>query len=144
LLGPNRYSLNTRWNLLLSWSPDSTHLASCANGPAVFIWEVKSGTLVKTLSCEGIDMMSVAWSPAANLLAAISFPGGVYRWDVETWERHRIAPSEPTEMGLGWSPTGKVLAFEHHMNILHLWDLETEKVTRFSANLSIGVNTPVW
>ena len=67
----------------IEWSPDSTYIASASNGEAtadIQVWEATSGQLISLSRCDEEGVISLAWSPDGQRVAA-SFSGGlIYVW----------------------------------------------------------------
>jgi WD40 repeat protein/serine/threonine protein kinase len=137
-----------------AFSPDRTLVATaCAKG--VFVWDVATGMLVRSL--EGLQpcVSCVAFSPDGKLLAAGSSwsnerirgkCGGVMIWDVVTGrELHRFPRELPGTNCVLFSPDGKWLAagrgnhFGSSPGEIKIWDTEN-----WTEIYSLEHNNSVW
>jgi WD40 repeat protein len=100
--------------LSVSWSANSSWLASASDGRNLKLWDAKSGELLHTLG-EGIGhsagVLDVDWSPNQTQLVSGSRDFKIRLWDVESgmplgkpWKDHNCVRSTH------WHPTGKYIA----------------------------------
>jgi WD40 repeat protein len=66
----------------VAFSPDGRLLASGSDDKTIKLWEVASGSLVRTLSGHTNDVRSVAFSPDGRLLASGSDDKTIKLWDI--------------------------------------------------------------
>lgn len=97
----------------LSWSPDSTRLATGAWDKTIKIWDALTGTVLNTFSSQD-EVFSLSWSPDSDQLAAVIGTFTVFVWDIET---ENLVTSvieedlfESTPNVVAWSPDGQWLA----------------------------------
>jgi eukaryotic-like serine/threonine-protein kinase len=71
----------------VSFSPDSTTLASTSKDGTVGLWEPATGRLRRTLGGYPADVQACAFSPDGTLLATGSLKNGQLRiWDTQSWQ----------------------------------------------------------
>jgi WD40 repeat protein len=74
---------HTDWVLSVAFSPDGRLLASGSGDETIKLWEVASGSLVRTPSQATPGMSeSVAFSPDGRLLASGSYDDTIKLWDI--------------------------------------------------------------
>jgi len=111
--------------LAVTFSPDGKLLASTSLSE-VRVWEVSTGTEVKSLPSGDGWTYSVAFSPDGRLLAAGA--GVIKLWDVATWKEVRtIAPLGGSIRSVAFSPDGKLLASSGEGPRILLGDVGTGK-----------------
>ncbi|HRS14606.1 MAG TPA: WD40 repeat domain-containing protein, partial [Candidatus Bipolaricaulis sp.] len=71
------------WVRSVAFSPDGTVLASGSDDGTIKLWDVTSGTGLRTLTGHTYPVNSVAFSPDGKTLASGSNDGTVLLWDVE-------------------------------------------------------------
>jgi WD40 repeat protein len=114
---------HTDWVRSVAFSPDGRLLASgscgqpltqspwCAQGE-IKLWDVASGSLVRTLSGHTSDVNSVAFSPDGRLLASGSDDDTIRLWDGGHRQRsaHPLRPHRVWSLSVAFSPDGRLLA----------------------------------
>lgn len=101
----------------VGWSPDNRWLAAAYgsyNQNEVYIWNAKTGQLVKTLTSSQDDIYQISWSPDGKFLAASFYnpnsPGSISAlriWDSTTW---KMVKQYNNLQAFSWSPDGGQLA----------------------------------
>ncbi|MFS8823471.1 WD40 repeat domain-containing protein, partial [Synechococcus sp. W60.2] len=103
-----------------------------ANGnPAVYLWDPRSGALLKTLEAD-YPIEQVLLSPDGRHLLAAS-ASGIWIWNVGTGSRERTLPQPLSGLAtLALSPDGRLLASstDHRAQQIKLWDLRSGKELR--------------
>jgi WD40 repeat protein len=66
----------------VAFSPDGRLLASGSYDKTIKLWDVATGSLVRTLSGHTDDVYSVAFSPDGRLLASGSGDETIRLWDI--------------------------------------------------------------
>jgi WD40 repeat protein len=137
-LSEDEYNVNA-----IAFSPDGKTLASAAelwgNVPAIKLWDVGSGTLLRSLSGgKGYLFFSLAFSPDGKTLASGSADETVKLWDVATGTLLRtISGPEGDVDSVAFSPDGRMIAAARgpvpgtkDYNAVQLWDAATGTLVR--------------
>ncbi|MDE0315422.1 MAG: T9SS type A sorting domain-containing protein [Candidatus Poribacteria bacterium] len=105
----------------VAFSPDGNILASVGWEGTIFLWDVSTGTHIRTLSGR---VESISFSPDGNILAGGS--GGETRlWDVSTGTHIRTITGQSQVESVSFSPDGKTLATRDTDGMIFLWDVST-------------------
>ncbi len=127
----------------LSFSPDSTLIASCAEDASVRIWDAKTGTLLKTLTT-GVERYNcMKFSPDGKLLATVGKDNMVQVWSVPDFSLiSKLAGHTATVCAISWSRIGNLLASGGFDGQLIIWNLAsgTHSTIRTSSSSVNGVN----
>ena len=97
----------------VEFSPDGQQLATGSIDETVKIWNVATGTVVRTIPSLNGNITDVAWSPDGELLAVgVAWDGRVRIYSAATGElKHSHAiPDGPARIRLSWRPDGRELA----------------------------------
>jgi WD40 repeat protein len=136
----------------ISISPDGTMLASVRAGRPVHLWQLKDGTLTRTLGDGQELIQDVGFSPDGRLLAA-SGRNGTRLWQVDTGELRRTFLSRPGDDSVNprkhaWSPDGSQLA---QVSNRMVWDAGHDwrsagvvEITLWEAETGRRLNTISW
>ena len=100
-------AIEGRWSSssLLTWSPDSSRLATVNSDKVLQVWDTRSGGLIATVGRHVRDVLSLRWSPDGRLLATAD------RYSLRIWDRSlavhedTTSNSSPTSMTLPRRPT---------------------------------------
>jgi WD40 repeat protein len=118
----------------LSWSANSTLLASASDDRNLKLWDTTTGTVIYTLG-EGIGhsagVLDVDWSPNQTLLVSGSRDFKIRLWDArlgtplgKAWKDHNCVRSTH------WHPTGKYIATAGVDQTLKIRDAKTGDVIK--------------
>ena len=137
LFSPNTYTQELPSTILeghRSWvnsvvfSPDSKTLASGSDDNTIRLWDVSTGTEIRTLEGHTDDVESVVFSPDGTRLASAS-PGwdrSMRLWNVSTGTKIRTIKRKGVNFySVVFSPDGKTLASRGEANTIRLWDART-------------------
>jgi WD40 repeat protein len=67
----------------VAFSPDGKILATESWDKTIKLWDVATGTMLRTLAGHTDSVRSVAFSPDGKILASGSWDGTILLWDVE-------------------------------------------------------------
>ena len=110
------------------FSPDSSTLASASWDDTVRLWDVDTGSHIKTFD-RGLSSFDngIAFSPDGGTLA-IGSHGVVRLWDVATGENTLTLTTDERQFvkGIAFNHKGSILAASEN-SVIHLWDVPTGK-----------------
>lgn len=139
---------HTGWVRSVVFSSDGNTLASASDDNTVKIWDLRSGTELRSFSGSG-EIFSVAFSPDGTKLAWGSNDGTVQIFDVASGRNiHRLQSLYDGILSVAFSPDGKKIVSggwkgakskSDYLGGTELWDLETGKRV-----WSLGSYNEVW
>lgn len=110
----------------VDFSPDGNLLAFGTKDGKVHIYELKSGTLYKTLDAGMEFIISVAFSPDGKKIASGDKQGFIRAWEVETGkELFAIEAHKKAILAVRFSPDGTLLFSGSRDNYVKLWNPES-------------------
>ncbi|MCP4345428.1 MAG: tetratricopeptide repeat protein [Desulfobacterales bacterium] len=109
----------------LAFSPDGTRLASGSSDNTIRLWDVKNGTLQKTLVNHTDKVWSVAFSPDGALLASGAADNMIRLWDAKNGYDLNIVKGHKDEVrSVAFSPDGQWLASGSNDKTVRLWNIK--------------------
>jgi RNA polymerase sigma factor (sigma-70 family) len=110
----------------LTLTPDGQRLATGHQQGGVYLWEVGTGRLLRTLresEPDGprLDVGSLAFSPDGRALAAGGPKGAAHVWYFKGKPAYRALPHKSASV-VAWGPDGKTLATGGWDRKIRLWD----------------------
>ena len=108
------------------FSPNGRRLASGSSDETIKLWDLASGSLLRTLHGGAIFPGDLAFSPDGRLLASGSFYKIVELWDPESGRLIRTLRGHTASVvSVVFSPDGRQLASASLDKTIKLWDPET-------------------
>jgi WD40 repeat protein len=115
----------------VAFSPDGRLLASGDWDKTIKLWDVATGSLVRTLKGHTGGVNSVAFSPDGRLLASGSGDGTIKLWDVATGSLVRTLSGHTNNVNsVAFSPDGRLLASGSDDNTIKLWEVASGSEVR--------------
>jgi WD40 repeat protein len=128
----------------LSFAP-TRELIAVACGLHVQIWNVISGSMVRTLAEQKNNVSGIAWSPDGQYLASGGRADDVLVWDARTGQLIRTLAGHTDEVGsLAWSPDSRTLVTGSDDKTIRLWDISTGRQVRTIADVNYGMVSITW
>ena len=110
----------------VAFSPDGTILASGSWDDTIKLWDIKTGTKIRTLTGHKYWVRSVAFSPDGTTLASGSEDRTIKLWNVKTGTEIRtLTGHELVVTAVAFSPDGTTLASGSYDYTIKLWNVKT-------------------
>ncbi|PHS06667.1 MAG: hypothetical protein COA78_14100 [Blastopirellula sp.] len=113
----------------IAFSPDGSRLASGSYHDTIKLWDVQTGSELKTLTGHtGLisTIESIAFSPDGSRLASGSRDKTIKLWDVQTGSELKTLTGHTSQVAsIAFSPDGSRLASGSYDKTIKLWDVQT-------------------
>jgi WD40 repeat protein/RsiW-degrading membrane proteinase PrsW (M82 family) len=127
------------------FSPDGSILASGGFDHAIKLWDVSTGTLLKTFKGHSDFVLSVTFSPDGNVLASSSYDKSIKLWEVNSGKVLRTMRGHTDAVtSVALSPDGQILASGSFDRTIKLWEVSSGKLLSTLKGHSDYVNTVVF
>jgi eukaryotic-like serine/threonine-protein kinase len=131
----------------VAFSPDSKTLAAAGQGSTIWLWNMRDGELLGSMSNHIGTISNIGWSPDGKILVSGDRHGQVSLWDASTRECIRVLqerqPIDTAIRYIHWLPDGRTLAILQGNLGLLLWDTATwtsKLYPQGSESLNIAVS----
>lgn len=119
----------------VSFSPDKRTVAVAAQDKAIHLFDVTTGSPIRTLRGHRDQVFSVAFSPDGQKLASGTWSGNIRLWDIKRGRAQTFKSETHQVWRLAFSPNGKILASSGTEKVIHLWDVTTlERLTSLEGH----------
>lgn len=95
--------------ITLTWSPDDRYLATGGDDSNIQVWDINTGTLVRSVPAFVDGVFNLAWQPTGDILLASGF-SQFQAWNTADWTEGAFNPGV-TLLDLAWSPDGSQFAY---------------------------------
>jgi WD40 repeat protein len=122
----------------VAFSTNGNVLASGSDDETIKLWDVQTGSLIRTLTGHTDYVMAVAFSPDGEMLAsgADYYDGSVKLWYYQTGELIGTLPYSTNGVySLAFSPDGKWLALGCANHDVRLWNTQTGGTALLSGHI---------
>ena len=113
------------WGRSVAFSPNGTRIVTCGDH-TLRIWDAYTTELLRSFPCQDYEVITVAFSPAGQLIASGSADGIGKIWDVETGQCvQNLIGHEAQIHAIAFAPDGRRLATGSVDTTLRVWNLAT-------------------
>jgi WD40 repeat protein/transcriptional regulator with XRE-family HTH domain len=120
----------------LAFSPDGKTLLSASKDHTMILWDIASGTPMRTLTGHDDWVWGVAWSPDGRTIVSGSSDNTLRLWDVASGaELQRLSGHGNRVHAVAWSPDGRQIVSGSWDETLRLWDVASgATIGSFASN----------
>lgn len=110
----------------LAFSSDSRFLVSASDDKTLRLWDVQTGSLVKTLAGHTNYVFCVNFNPQSNMIVSGSFDETVRVWDVKSAKCLKVLPahSDPVT-SVDFNRDGSLIVSSSYDGLCRIWDAGT-------------------
>lgn len=113
----------------LAVSPDGRYAVSSSYYDSMSLWDLSSGSLLRSWKADNDGVSDVVFSPDGNLILASGGMSTIKLWDVQTSKEVRaISPASFLTTTVSFSPDGKYILSATNDNTLRLWETSSGKI----------------
>ncbi len=126
---------HSSWVDSVIYSPDGRYLASGSWDKTIKVWDVVTGTELRTLTGHSDRVRSVVYSPDGRYLASGSWDKTIKVWDVVTGtELRTLAGYSGWVWSVAYSPDGRYLASGNGDKTIKIWEVAMIFITNNLKN----------
>ncbi len=120
-------------------------MASGIGTPAVSLWDVASGKLLRKLEGHTGTINALAWAANDKTLASCASDKTIRVWDAQKGELIKKLEGHTESVAtIAWAPNGKLLASGSYDKTVRLWDTVTGKSTKTFEGPTVAVTLMDW
>jgi COMPASS component SWD3 len=110
----------------LAFSSDSRFLVSASDDKTLRLWDVQTGSLIKTLTGHTNYAFCVKFNPQSNIIVSGSFDETVRVWDVKSAKCLKVLPahSDPVT-AVDFNRDGSLIVSSSYDGLCRIWDAGT-------------------
>jgi WD40 repeat protein len=110
----------------VAWSPGGGLVIGASTEGALRLWDVKTGSLLRSFGGIPLEVNDIAWSPDGKFIATASFDNEVSLWIPGSGMlMTRLAGHRKGVKSVAWSPEVNTLASASADGAVNLWDFRT-------------------
>ncbi|MGF1581896.1 MAG: protein kinase [Gemmataceae bacterium] len=117
--------------LAIAFTPDSKYMISGSADKTINIWDIKNGSVIRTIASHTGPVTGISVSPDGQQFASSSRDGTVRLWKTKTGkELRRLDRHKGPATSVAFSPDGVHLASGSEDKSVLIWKLRTKKIIR--------------
>ncbi len=126
-------------------NPDFTKIASAGGSGRIFIWDLKTGEVIDTLTGHTGTVRSVAWSPDGTHIVSGSRDNTIKIWDADKGAEIKTLKGHTFWVeSVAWSPDGTRIVSGSYDNTIKIWDADKGTVINTLTGHTGWVNSVAW